>query len=136
MINENKLKVGTRGMHGLTTGERFFKVWDFMIGDLGLEKTELLVYAIIFSIYQNYQDCYAGTKDYLAKWTGASRRTVTNALDSLVEKKLILKGHRKILDSKRAVYLINTDALPECEMFSVENKNREMNRIFGREGFF
>ena len=36
-----------------TCGKHFVRIWDFMIFDLQISGTELLVYEIIFSIYNS-----------------------------------------------------------------------------------
>ena len=112
----------------ITRGERFFKIWDFMIGDFELEKTELLVYAMIFGIYRQFCDSFMGSRDYLAKWTNSSNRSVDRALKSLEEKKLIKKYYTKSGKTTRAVYYINTEALPSCKMFDLENRNKDNNK--------
>lgn len=111
----------------MTRGERFFKVWDFMIGDFKLEKTELLVYSIIFGMYRNYCDAFTGSREYLARWTSASERSVAAALKSLEEKKLIEKEYRQYGMIRKAIYRVNTRLLPTCEMFKLENINRDAN---------
>ena len=111
----------------MTRGERFFKVWDFMVGDFHLEKTELLVYAIIFGMYRNYCDSFTGSREYLAKWTNASKRSVADALKSLEGKNLIVKEYKQYGQIKRAIYRVNTLLLPSCEMFKLENINRDVN---------
>lgn len=112
--------------------ENFLKIWGFMLVDLKLEKTELIVYAIIFSMHKNYCDCFSGSRRYLEKWSGASRATVENALKSLENKNLIKKEYRQYGRSRQAVYFINTEALPTCEMFALENRNRDNNERIRR----
>ena len=108
-----------------TLGERFVKVWDFMIVEFGLEKAELIVYAVIFAMYRNNGDAFSGSREYLASWSNSSVRTVAEALSSLERKRLIKKSYKQYGQIKKAVYYINTDMLPTCEMFSVENRNRD-----------
>ena len=112
--------------------ENFLKIWGFMLVDLKLEKTELIVYAVIFSMHKNYCDCFSGSRRYLEKWSGASRATVENALKSLENKNLIKKEYRQSGRSRQAVYFINTEALPTCEMFALENRNRDNNERIRR----
>ena len=112
--------------------ENFVKIWGFMLVDLKLEKTELIVYAVIFSMHRNYCDCFSGSRRYLEKWSSASRATVENALKSLESKKLIRKEYRQYGRSRQAVYFINTEALPTCEMFALENRNRDNNERIRR----
>ena len=89
--------------------ENFVKIWGFMLIDLKLEKTELIIYAVIFSMHRNYCDCFSGSRRYLEKWSNASRATVENALKSLENKNLIRKEYRQYGRSRQAVYFINTE---------------------------
>lgn len=109
----------------MTTGERFIKIWDFMLGYFKLEKTELLVYAIIFTMHRNYCAYFTGSREYLATWTNSTTRTVSTALKSLEERDLIRKYYRQCGQIKRAIYYVNVEALPTCNMFSLENRNRD-----------
>lgn len=113
----------------ITTGERFVKIWDFMLGDLRLEKTELLVYAIIFAMFSNFSDAFYGSREYLQMWTNSSKKTVDRALKSLEEKQLITRIIKQYGRIKRVVYLINSEALPDCDMFALENHHRDNMKI-------
>ena len=108
-----------------TRGKRYFRIWDFMLFDFKLEKTELLVYAIIFGIFYSKQRAFHGSREYLMKWTGASKRTIINALSSLIEKKLILAKPKKHRGGIKMIYCTNPDMLPDCEAFELHNKNRD-----------
>lgn len=107
-------------------GERYFNIWDFMIFDFKLEKVELLVYAIIFTMYKNTRKCFRGSRAYLAKWTGASIRTVATALKSLEQKEYIDKVSKCVNGRKRVVYYINFEKLPTCKTFSSANYARDV----------
>lgn len=114
--------------------DQYLKVWGFMITDLGLEKTELLVYAVIFSYYINYCDYYSGSRRYLQQWCNCSKTTVDNALKSLEKKNLIEKEYQQYGQLHKAKYTINIEVLPECEMFSIENRRtRALKKIRERE---
>ena len=108
--------------------EQFLTIWGFMLTDFKLEKTELLVYAVIFAMHRNYCDCFMGSRDFLQRWSNASKSAVDKALKSLEEKGLIRREYRQIGQIKKAVYFINTEALPTLEMFELENRNRDINR--------
>ena len=108
-----------------TSGKHYFKIWDFMVFDFQLEKTQLFIYAIIFGIYHSKKLAFEGSKEYLIKWTSSCKRSVDAALKSLVDKKLILKKKRKSNGVVRNVYGINPYMLPVCELFERENKNTE-----------
>ena len=107
--------------------EQFLKIWGFMLTDLKLEKTELMIYAIIFSMHRNYCDCYMGSRGYLEGWSNASKSSVEKALRSLEKKNLIRKDYRQYGHLRRVVYFINTESLPTLSMFALENRNRDNN---------
>ena len=107
--------------------EQFLKIWGFMLTDLKLEKTELFVYAVIFAMHRNYCDCYMGSRKFLQSWCNASKSAVEKALSSLEKKNLIKRNYRQIGQIRKAVYFINTEALPTLDMFSLENRNRDNN---------
>ncbi len=64
----------------------------FMRDELHLEKTELLVYAVIHGFSQGGNGRFVGTNEFLSEWTGASERSVRAAISSLAESGLIEKG--------------------------------------------
>ena len=125
MIENNDYEIRIREERESERRERFVKIWGFMLMDLKLEKTELLIYAVIFSMHRNYCDCFSGSREYLQSWSGASKSTVDKALLSLESKGLIHKQFRQYGNIKKAVYFINTDSLPTSEMFALENKHRD-----------
>lgn len=106
-------------------GELFVKIWDFMRFDFGLKNTELMVYAVIFAMHRNYCECFMGSREYLMKWSGGSKSGVERALLSLEKNELIHKEYRQYGPMRKAIYFINTDKLPTCEAFSLENRNRD-----------
>ena len=106
-------------------GKHFVKIWDFMLTDLNLKNAEMIIYAVIFAMHRNYCECFMGSREYLAKWSGTSKVTVDKALASLEKKQLITKEYRQYGQVRKAVYFINADKLPTCEMFALENRNRD-----------
>ena len=70
----------------------------FMINELNLKGTELLVYAIIYGFSQDGRSRFTGTRRYLANWCNSSRYGVDKALKKLIDKGLINKEKRKIDD--------------------------------------
>lgn len=109
--------------------DNFVVVWGFMRQAFKLKGNELLVYALIFGYYKTYCSPFMGSRKYIAEWVGASRATIENALASLEKKKLINKEYVMYDSIKKAVYSVNTDALPTCEMFENENRNRDNNEV-------
>ena len=109
----------------VSVGERFFKIWDFMIFSLNLQGSELGVYAIIFAMYYNYRTYFSGSRNYLATWTGTSLRTIATVLKSLEEKGLIDKLKRVIGGKERMVYHVNVEMLPTCKTLASANLMRD-----------
>ena len=60
----------------------------FMVEELGLSGTALIIYAIIYSYTKNNAE-YWGTRDYLARRAGCSTVAVDNALRKLEKMGLI-----------------------------------------------
>ena len=106
-------------------GKLFIKIWDFMRLDFGLKNTELMVYAVIFAMHRNYCECFMGSREYLMQWSGGSKTAVDRALVSLEERELITKEYRQYGQMRKAIYFVNTDKLPTCEAFALENRNRD-----------
>lgn len=69
----------------------YFVVHEWMVKELGLKGTELLVYAIIFGFTQIEEQRFFGTRRYLSEFTGASIPTIQRTLDCLVEKGLLTR---------------------------------------------
>ena len=105
---------------------QYIKVWGFMVNDLELKKTELMVYAVIFSFYHHRDSFFAGSREYLQGWCGSGKSAIDEALASLQKKNLIVKEYRNAGRGKRAIYYINTDSLPDSPMFELENKHRDI----------
>ncbi len=67
-----------------------FLIHSFMIDQLGLSGTELLVFALIYSFTKAGSSCY-GSYDYIAGRVGASISTVGRAIKHLLEKNYIVR---------------------------------------------
>ena len=111
----------------------YYIVYDFMVEELKLNGTALMVYALIYSFTNAGSECY-GSMQYIAERVGASRVTVYRALKELVEKNYVIKrrseGTNNIsyVAQYEAVYKNeNTDA-SECnsECFKTEHNNKEI----------
>lgn len=87
----------------------FLVIQKWMLTKLNLKSTELLVYAIIYGFSQDGQgECWASL-DYFLLWTGASRRSVIRAINSLEEKGLIKRRKRVGTTSALSVVLEKTN---------------------------
>ena len=72
----------------------YITIQGWMVSDLRLSGTELLVYAIIYGFSQDGTSSYEGTWTYLEEWTNASRSTVYRTLKSLIDKGYVTKTER------------------------------------------
>lgn len=73
----------------------FLVIQKWMLTELNLKSTELMVYAIIYGFSQDSQgECWASL-DYFQLWTGASRSSIIRAINSLEEKGLIERRRRE-----------------------------------------
>jgi len=70
----------------------YYSVFGFMITDLGLSGSELIVYAIIYKFSSDGVNKFFGSQKYLADWAGINERHVRRVLDSLLNKGLIIKS--------------------------------------------
>ena len=107
-------------VRSLIDREQFVKIWGFMLTDLKLAKTELIVYAVIFSVYKYYSDYFSGSRQYLQSWCNASKSAVDAALVSLEKKGLIIKEYKSFYSVRKAMYRINVDALKDIKVFEIE----------------
>lgn len=69
----------------------FYPIHSFMLEELGLGGSELLIYAIIHAFNDNKGSFY-GSHEYLSRLSGLSISTVKRVLNSLIIKKLIEKS--------------------------------------------
>lgn len=109
--------------------DSFFTISHWMVSELELDGTELLVYALIFnlSFFGNKKGFY-GSQEVLRSWVGAkSRTTVIKALSSLVEKNLIIKSD--IYDNYGNKYCQYYAKKYNDETIYLENVHRETDTI-------
>lgn len=69
----------------------YIVIQSFMVNDLQLKGTELLIYAIIYGFSQDGEQKFTGSLQYLADWTNSTKQSIINNLKSLVEKGLVGK---------------------------------------------
>lgn len=95
--------------------ENFIVCWGFMRREMKLEKTELMVYAVIYGMYRT-GEMYDGTVGYLSQWTGSGITAVRTALASLLKKEYITKKVTKFHNRDCVEYGINISKLPKIKM--------------------
>ncbi len=113
----------------------YYTVYNFMVDELKLGGTTLLVYALIYSFTNAGGDCY-GSLDYIAERVGASRTTVYRALNELTEKNYIIKqkaekaGRVKYTANHKTLFQNENTAVSECntEGFKTAPNNKEIEK--------
>lgn len=70
---------------------QFTVIWGHFRKKYNLKGNELIVYSVIYGFSQGENHWYHGSRAYLADWTGTSVRSISDILDSLLKKKLIVK---------------------------------------------
>lgn len=82
----------------MVKNSNYIVIQGFMIKELNLKGTELLVYAIIYGFSQDDKSKFTGSWNYLASWCNTTRQSIYNALKKLIEKELIEKEEETIND--------------------------------------
>ena len=73
----------------------YLNIQGWMVTELGLGGTDLIVYAIVYGFTQDgTSECWSSL-DYFASWCGCDKRTVIRSIDRLVEKGLLKKRQRQ-----------------------------------------
>lgn len=88
-----------------------FKIYYWMLEDLRLSGTELLVFAIIFEHFFKNNEGFIATNSFFIEWTHASKRSVITAINSLVEKELIVKEKRVVNKVELNYYCLPQDII-------------------------
>ena len=104
----------------MVENDHFYVVRGWMINELKLKGTELVVYAVIYSFTQGIKaQNFTGSAQYLANWTNSTMRSVQMAIKSLNE-----KGYLKIIkiDATHNAYNV---IIPEGCKNSNKNKTYE-----------
>jgi len=71
--------------------ENFIVIKGFMLNELHLKGTALLVYAIIYGFSQDGKSGFSGGIHYLMEWTGTSYKTICEILKQLTAENLLYK---------------------------------------------
>lgn len=106
--------------------ESFITIQGWMLNELHLSGNELLVYAIIYGFSQDNESWFCGSRQYLADWCGCTVRSIQTALNSLVDKKLLIKYEEVKNGIKYCSYASNFTG---GENFSRGGENFSLNNI-------
>ena len=89
---------------GKVKNENYFQVQGWMVNELDLKGNELMIYAIIYGFSQTDDQYFTGSQQYLADWTNSTKKGIRKALQSLVEKGLLIKIDKVINNVKYCEY--------------------------------
>lgn len=89
----------------------YLNIQGWMVTELHLKGSQLLVYAVIYGFSQDGEGWFHGSRSYLAEWCSADLRTVTRILNQLVEDGLVLKDERNEVSGLSNRYKVNRDCL-------------------------
>lgn len=87
--------------------DNYYVVHGWMVNQLELKGTDLLIYAIIYGFSQDGRSRFDGSLSYLQKSVHASRPTVVSSLAGLVDRKLIIKYTRTVNRVRLTSYRVN-----------------------------
>ena len=96
--------------------DNYIVIQGWMVTELGLKGSELIVYALIYGFSQTENQVFSGSLQYLADWTNCTKQGVIKTLKSLIEKGYIAKNEK----------LINS--VKFCEYYATKF-NRVLNKI-------
>lgn len=84
--------------------ENYIMISGWMIKELDLKGSELLVYAIIYGFSQDGINKFEGSRQYLADWCNCTKQGIDRVLKNLLKKKLITKEEKIINNIKFCYY--------------------------------
>lgn len=96
--------------------DNYIVVQGWMVTELGLKGSELIIYALIYGFSQAENQVFSGSLQYLADWTNCTKQGVIKTLKSLIEKGYIAKNEKLINNVKF------------CEYYSTKF-NRVLNKV-------
>ena len=108
--------------------ENYITIQGFMINELDLKGNDLLVYAIIYGFTQDGEHWFEGNKQYLAEWCNCSVRGVIKNLQSLIDKKLIIREEIIINNVTFSKYRANMEIL-EANILPREQSSHPVNKV-------
>ena len=84
--------------------ENYIAIQGWMVNELKLKGTALMIYAIIYGFSQAEGQVFNGSLQYLADWTNSTKQSVLNNLKLLLEENLIGKNEKIINGVKFVEY--------------------------------
>ena len=90
-------------------------IQNWMVTELGLKGSEIIIYAIIFEASHDGSTMFTGSAKYLADWTNTTKQSVFKVLKSLTDRKLIIRHEETRNNVLFVSYSYNPDALVSVE---------------------
>ena len=113
----------------------FIIVHAWMRSELDLNSNELLVYAAIYGFCQDRKSHFLGGRSYLAAWTGTTKRSVQNNLNSLLKKGLIAKEEKVppyiVFSDKTLTHMCVVKPASQSEMMTVSGVGEHKYKKYG-----
>lgn len=127
----------------------YIVILDFMVRDLKLKGSELLVYALIYGFSQDGESKYYGSRRYIADWFNCSLPTIDKALNGLLEKDIIIKheevingvkfnrfsASKETLQGIKKLYRGSKETLHNNNIYNTRKENNISKDIFKRKFF-
>jgi hypothetical protein len=90
----------------------YLTILPFMVNDLGLSGSSLIIYAVIYSFSQDEKSKFSGSITYISEWAGIDQRNVQYNLKllSAPDKNLIIIEKRPGYTNR---YRVNPEKIPE-----------------------
>jgi len=95
------------------TQNNYINIQGFMITDLKLSDTELILYALIYGFSQDEESKFSGSLSYMCEATNKCKNSVVKSLNYLIEKGLIIKETIKINNVNFCNYRTNFNKIKE-----------------------
>lgn len=89
----------------------YYLVHGWMVNELNLKGTNLVIFAIIFGFSHDEMSRFTGSLKYLQSCTGVSHTTVLKSLKYLVEEGLISKHRKRVNGIKLVDYSVSKETL-------------------------
>ncbi len=114
-------------MNDLIKNDSYICIQGWMISELGLKGTDLLIYALIYGFSQDGASSFSGSLAYLMHWTNSSKNTVLKSLRSVQEQGMLIKSEDYIGGVRVCRYTAvrNVDNVDNSRFIVDNSKNQQ-----------
>ena len=103
--------------------KNFILIQGWMVKHLNIDSKELFLFAIIYGFSQDKETSFKGSRKYISEILKCSVNHVSDLLNRLLNKKLIIKNSKIINNVQFNSYTVNFD---EIEKLTKSNINKKM----------